>query len=397
MRLLIHSYAPVYPLRNGTGIRILGATPYLTSRHTCDLVQERWNWEEDVSPLGISNHPDGWLEDRYGNVWNIRHREGERCHYRWVWESSALQNLIDELLMSGEYDAVWSGGDTLPLYIRSDHLDRTPLLINPHDSMHLHYRRELRQSNDPMRWMRTLTKWALYAFYQVRVLNKMPYWRMATNRDARSMRRLSPNAHIRVIPNGVSAEWFAPPYTDRDPLTVVFLGTLGYRTTNEISIEWFLRQVWPGVTRSVPGASFMIIGRGASQHLMDMSARHANVKVTGYVEDPRPYLWNAGIFILPMQMGAGIKNKFLEAWAAGCAVVSNRIGAECLQHVHNGENSLVADDPEAMTDALIDLMRDPSSQRDLGVRGQETVRESYTWSAVAARLEQYLMDIANSS
>lgn len=397
MRILVHSYVPVYPYYDGAGLRVFHLTPYLTAQHTCDLIQERWPWESQASPLGPPGYPADWLEQQYRHVWNIQHRSDERLRYGWVWQSSELQRLIGEILDQGTYDAVWSGNDTLPIYLQANQHSHTPVLIAPTDSMHLHYWRNLRHTRTPKHWAWILAKWALYALYQVRVLNRMPYWTMVAERDADSIRLLSSHAQIRVIPYGIDSERFAHPDTERNPQGVVFLGTLGHSSTNERAIEWFLRGVWLRVVQVRPGASFRIVGRNPSQHIMDLARQCVNVTVTGYVKDPRPYLWKAGIAVLPMRSGAGIKNKLLEGWAAGCAVVSTRLGIEGVQQVQHGENVLIADKPAEMAELLTELMCNPSRQRELGASGRETVRQFYTWKAIARQLEAYLTEIADQS
>ena len=396
MRILVHSYVPVYPYYDGAGLRVFHLTPFLTARHTCDLIQERWPWEMQSSSLSPPDYPSDWLEGQYRHVWNIQHCSGERLRYGWVWQSPELQRLIEKVLVQGAYDVVWSGNDTLPIYLRADQRSHTPVLIAPTDSMHLHYWRSLRRTHVPKRWVWILAKWALYTLYQVRVLNRMSFWTMVAERDANNMRRLSPGCQIRVIPYGIDCDYFSPsPSTERNPVEVVFLGTLGHRSPNEVAVEWFLRHVWPGVVQAMPEASFTIVGRGPSQHLVELSRQQANVTVTDYVPDPRPYLWQAGIFILPMQSGAGIKNKLLESWAAGCAVVSTRLGAEGVERAQQGQNVLIVNGSDEMTEALLDLMRHPSRQQGLAGNGQETVRRFYTWETIAGQLEEYLIDIAS--
>jgi glycosyltransferase involved in cell wall biosynthesis len=51
-------------------------------------------------------------------------------------------------------------------------------------------------------------------------------------------------------------------------------------------------------------------------------ARIDAVTVTGRVDDVRPYLARGTVFVCPLRSGAGIKNKILQAWSMGKAVVA---------------------------------------------------------------------------
>jgi glycosyltransferase involved in cell wall biosynthesis len=46
------------------------------------------------------------------------------------------------------------------------------------------------------------------------------------------------------------------------------------------------------------------------------------------VEDIRPYLGRAAIFIVPLRVGGGTQLKIIEAMAMGKAVISTPVGAE---------------------------------------------------------------------
>ena len=54
-----------------------------------------------------------------------------------------------------------------------------------------------------------------------------------------------------VVPNGVDADRFVPPSSARDPLSVLFLGTLSYEP-NIHGLEWFVAEVMPLLLRAQP-------------------------------------------------------------------------------------------------------------------------------------------------
>jgi glycosyltransferase involved in cell wall biosynthesis len=396
MRILVHSYVPVYPYRDGAGLRLFHISPYLAAEHECDLIQERWAWEQQGEPLSPVGLPADWLERTYGKVWNVQHQPGERLHFGWVWESSGLRRLLSELLSDGRYDVIWSGNDTLPYYLSDRTLRQVPLLISPTDSMHLQYCRGLLQGGHRGRRMRTMVKWVFYAAYQLRHMNRVTYWTMVAERDATNMRILSPRSRIRVIPYGVDCDRFAPGPEKRSEGTVVFAGTLGPGSSNEVALEWFLRKVWPLVAGVEPKAAFTIVGRGPSEKLRRLAALQPRVEVTGYVEDVRPFLWRAAVFALPMRSGAGIKNKLLEAWAAGCPVVSTPLGIEGVRQAHDRGNVLVADGEAAMAARIVELLHGPEMRRALSSEGQKTVAGHYSWSSIYRLIEQYLREIVDA-
>ena len=50
------------------------------------------------------------------------------------------------------------------------------------------------------------------------------------------------------------------------------------------------------------------------------------VVVTGYVDDIRPYVRKAAVYVVPLRVGGGTRLKVLDAMAMGKAMVSTSIG-----------------------------------------------------------------------
>ena len=71
---------------------------------------------------------------------------------------------------------------------------------------------------------------------------------------------------------------------------------------------------------------YIIIGNKPSEKIKKYSSD--KVIVTGFVEDIRPYFAQAKCLAAPIQAGAGIKVKILEAMAMGVPVLTNSMGIE---------------------------------------------------------------------
>jgi polysaccharide biosynthesis protein PslH len=110
------------------------------------------------------------------------------------------------------------------------------------------------------------------------------------------------------------------------------------------------------------------------------------VTVTGYVEDVRPYLDRASVFVCPMRKGAGIKNKILQAWAMGKPVVCTSIALAGL-HANPEENVIVADNSDHFAAQVVRLLKDESLRKAVGERAKRTVRDRYSWRQQAELLE----------
>lgn len=120
---------------------------------------------------------------------------------------------------------------------------------------------------------------------------------------------------------------------------------------------------------------------------------HPQIKVTGTVNDIRPYLGSATAAVVPQLYGAGIQNKVLEAMACGTPVVATS-GAVSALNTQAGVEVLTADTPENFASRVVELINNPTLQRQIGSAGQAYVKDKHSWSAIAGALEEiYLATI----
>jgi glycosyltransferase involved in cell wall biosynthesis len=112
------------------------------------------------------------------------------------------------------------------------------------------------------------------------------------------------------------------------------------------------------------------------------------VTVTGTVDDIRPHVDRASVYVVPLRIGGGTRLKIFEAMAMGKAVVSTSIGAEGLPVV-DGRHFVRADEPSTFADAVVALMLDAPRRAALGQAGRELVEKMYSWRRVAADFEAH--------
>ena len=123
----------------------------------------------------------------------------------------------------------------------------------------------------------------------------------------------------------------------------------------------------PLVRRELPEAHLTIAGRNPGP------AVRALEHVVPDVPDLRPYLWGAAVYACPMVSGTGIKNKLLEAMAAGAPAVATSLATQGIDARH----VLVADSDAEFAAGLVDAADGPPTRRRAG-RGGARVRARAT-------------------
>jgi glycosyltransferase involved in cell wall biosynthesis len=204
--------------------------------------------------------------------------------------------------------------------------------------------------------------------------------------DAALVRNHFGAARVDVVDNGVDTEYFHPRNAQRDPFRILFLGSLDWRP-NLDGVRLLLDNIFPQVRAQEPRARLVVVGRNPPEWLRQLTAQRAGIELHANVADVRPFLWQAGVLAVPLRIGGGSRLKILEALATGLPVVSTRIGAEGLA-LEADRHIVVADGPEAISEALLRAMSDPAPMRAMAECGRERVLECYDWDALAERLEE---------
>ena len=205
--------------------------------------------------------------------------------------------------------------------------------------------------------------------------------------DSEMMERDYGVAKVHDIPTGVDIEFFKPTNGAHSrPNSLVFTGSMDW-LPNEDAINYFTQQILPLIRNSVPDISITVVGRNPSRRLVELSERETAIKVTGRVDDVRPYIEDAAAYVVPLRIGGGTRLKIYEALAMEKPTISTTVGAEGL-NINNGADLLLADTPQDFADAVVRVLKEPSLARQLGEQGAQTVRQKYGWQNVAAEFDQ---------
>jgi glycosyltransferase involved in cell wall biosynthesis len=211
---------------------------------------------------------------------------------------------------------------------------------------------------------------------------RTPYHVFCCAEDREAFERRNGPTRAAIVPNGFDPEHYAQAPATREPLRLLFLGSLSYEP-NVNGCARFCADVLPELVRRHPGLVFDIVGREPNAAVRALASAH--VRIHADVPDVRPYLERCSVFVVPLRIGGGTRLKISEALALGTPVVSTSIGAEGLALRHD-EHLLLADTPAELGGSISRLLGDPLGAAALGARGRTYVWQHYTWPVLAARL-----------
>lgn len=206
---------------------------------------------------------------------------------------------------------------------------------------------------------------------------------MMSEPDASALRRLSPAVRTTVVPNGVDTDYFKGDSTEERP-ALIYTGGMNM-FANRDAVLHFLRDIWPTVRARVPAVRFFAVGQDPPLELRTIADADPQVVVTGYVDDIRPLVRQASVYVVPLRVGGGTRLKVLDAMSMGKALVSTSIGCEGIV-VKAGDHLVVADDPESFAEATISLLGDRPRRQALGRAARALVEGTYAWPVISRQL-----------
>lgn len=195
---------------------------------------------------------------------------------------------------------------------------------------------------------------------------------------------------VEAIDTGVDLDFFAmhPPDADPEPDagTLIFTATMNW-AANVDGIHFLLDEVFPRLLQVRPRLGAVIIGRNPPASLAEkIKERRLNVTLTGFVDDIRPYVARANVYVIPLFVGSGTRIKAFEAMAMGRPVVSTTLGVEGLD-VTDGENFLCADDAEGFARSILALMNNRLLRVRIATAARRLMEERFSWSHVVRQFE----------
>jgi glycosyltransferase involved in cell wall biosynthesis len=155
----------------------------------------------------------------------------------------------------------------------------------------------------------------------------------------------------------------------------------------------YLISAIPKVLENVPSAKFLLVGDGElrgnleQQAFLELSLPNDSVIFTGLRHDVPGLLAISDLFVLS-SINEGMGMVLVEAMAAGLPVVATRVGGVA-DVVVDGETGILVPprNPNALSDAIVKLLKDENMRRRMGEAGQARVDPAFGAEAMVRKIE----------
>ncbi|MFQ6041174.1 MAG: glycosyltransferase family 4 protein [Candidatus Poribacteria bacterium] len=298
---------------------------------------------------------------------------------------TAMESAIKQLIQSQMFDVIHFEMLHTGQYLQALPDLRAPTLLSLQNIDSAIWRRLARQTGNPLKKLIFWMQYRSFRRYEQLMAKKFSACACVSEEDKNLLADLCPGISIEVIPNGVDVESYQPDHSLTEASTIVYTGSMDW-LPNEDAALYFHERIFPLIEAQIPDVKFYIVGQNPTERVKQLSQRD-KVIVTGMVDDVKPYIAKASVYVVPLRIGGGTRLKILEALAMEKAVVSTTIGCEGLQ-LTPGRDIFIADEPEKFARLVIQLTKDEKFRRRLGKSGRRQVEEKYDWRSIGKQLNE---------
>jgi len=187
---------------------------------------------------------------------------------------------------------------------------------------------------------------------------------------------------------------------DTDARIVSFVGSIEYRKGVDILVA-----AWPRIISQVPKCRLFMIGPFFEQtnfhrEFVSLIGEHLGrtVFLLGNVSDPECYYRASDVFVFPSR-NESFGNVLVEAMACGRACVATLIDGVTESILLNGNNGIIVnkDDPEALAEAIVNVLTFSHLKCQLEENAAETVKDKFKIDTIADRYQKLYQSLLSGN
>ncbi|HBU77311.1 MAG TPA: glycosyltransferase [Muricauda sp.] len=186
----------------------------------------------------------------------------------------------------------------------------------------------------------------------------------------------------------ISKEKFIP-FDDRKGF--ISIGN-GKHAPNVDAIKVLKQEIWPSIRKELPDAEIHIYGAYLPQQVSQMHHPKSGFYVKGWTENVDVVLNSAKVLLAPLQFGAGIKGKLMDAMRTGTPSVTTTVGAEGM-HKDLPWNGAITNNWKAFAQISVKLHQSKDLWETAQEQGLELLQTIYNRAFLQDRLEERVNQI----
>ncbi|MDP3944443.1 MAG: glycosyltransferase family 4 protein [Lutibacter sp.] len=182
--------------------------------------------------------------------------------------------------------------------------------------------------------------------------------------------------YVPFLLNKIDLETFRsyPAFEDRNHF--ISIGNFKHEP-NWNSVQYLKTVIWPLIREKLPEAQLHVYGAYATEKVLQLHNKKEGFIIKGWAENTEDVFTNARVCLAPLQFGAGLKGKLIDAMQFGTPSVTTKIGAEAMHHKLPW-NGFIADDPIEFALKSVELYTDEKLWKNAQQNGIEIINSCFS-------------------
>ncbi len=296
--------------------------------------------------------------------------------------SADFDNNLKDILQRNDFDIVHVDGLPPAAYIDTlRQFSSAKISMRAHNVEHVIWERIAANESNPIKKIYVALQAKRLKKFEINALEKCDLVLAISKEDEETIRKCKPGVKTVVVPAGMDIP-SKQQNENFDVQNLFFIGSFDWMP-NKQGMEWFLKEIWPQLSTGFPDLQLQIAGKKMPPSLWQHADK--NIKPLGEVPDAKEFMLKAGVMVVPIISGSGIRIKILEAMALGKTIIATDIATEGLG-LTNGENVLIANNAAEFILQIGRCKSDMALCRKIGGNAYDYAFRNYRNSSIFERL-----------
>ncbi|CAM3552016.1 glycosyltransferase [Sphingobacterium prati] len=189
--------------------------------------------------------------------------------------------------------------------------------------------------------------------------------------------RISPDIlyYLPFLENEITVEDMNTWKSFEERKDLLFIGNFIHEP-NWHTVQYLKTTIWPVLRKMLPKVELHIYGAYPTQKVLQLHNPRENFHIKGRADSAKNTMSNYRLLVAPIQFGAGVKGKFIDAMHTGTPSVTTSIGAEAMKG-NLSWNGFIADTAEVFCQKTTELYNDKTAWKTAQANGIRIINERY--------------------
>lgn len=165
-----------------------------------------------------------------------------------------------------------------------------------------------------------------------------------------------------------------------------------FHSPNVDSVLFLKKEIWPEIRRRLPFAQLSIFGNYAPQQINELYNEKEGFLIKGWAPSVKEVMSQSKICLAPLNYGAGLKGKLLDAMIHGTPAVTTSIGAEGMYGSYENAGG-VEDTIADLVESAITLYTDKDKWKSSQQRGVDILKSRFDYTSHSTDLKKCISDL----